>query len=114
MNTLRNKQRRAFAVLEYVMLVLILLMGLVGFRIYIERGFQGQFRKAGESFGFLRQYNPGASRDCAFEPSLGIWYETGCFNNEIIRRRCKEEAAGPAYDLCIDDSKKACRMGCTS
>lgn len=110
----KTEQRRAFAVLEYVMLVLIIAAGLVGFRVYIERGFQGQHRKAGESFGFLRQYNPGASRDCSFDPVLGIWYEMGCFNNEILRRACKREAPGAPYDRCINDSKRACTTGCTS
>ena len=64
---------RAFAMLEYVMLIIILAAALFTFRTYLQRAFQGQYRKAGESFGFLRQYNPGSSIDCAFDPETNSW-----------------------------------------
>ena len=112
----RNNARQAFAVMEYVMLCIILAAALYSFRYYIQRGFQGQYRRSGETFAFGRQYNPTASRDCAFDPAANsIWYETGCFNNEVIKRGCAGKAPGTAagqYDDCIKQAKNACTAPC--
>ena len=113
-----NNGRRAFAVLEYVMMIIILAAGLYAFRNYIQRGFQGQYRKTGESFGFTRQYNPGASRDCAFDTDLKIWYEQGCFNNQIISLGCARKSSTSTssalseYDTCMNQARTACTAGC--
>ncbi len=105
-----SQRKRAFAMLEYVMLVIILAAGLFTFRAYIQRSVQGQYRKAGESFGFARQYNPGASRECAFEGTTNTWYSQECFNNKV---NCKTQTA-ETYDACVDAAKAACTLGCTS
>ena len=112
-----SERRRAFATLEYVMLVIILAAGLYTFRNYIQRGFQGQYRRAGESFGFLRQYNPSASRDCT--SNNGTWYEQGCFNNQVVSLRCGQKSpsvvngqTGSPYDDCINQARSACTAGC--
>ena len=104
-----SKRRRAFATLEYVMLIIILAAGLYTFRNYIQRGFQGQYRRAGESFGFLRQYNPSASRDCA--SNNGTWYEQGCFNNQLLVLGCGRKAQAD-YDGCLQSARSACTAGC--
>jgi hypothetical protein len=91
------------------MMVIILAAGLYTFRTYIQRGFQGQYRKAGESFGFTRQYNPGASRDCVMDTQT---YEKGCFNNKVLGLRCGQKAPGNEYDTCIEAAKTACKTGC--
>jgi hypothetical protein len=123
-----NDPRRGFAVLEYVMLVLILAAGLYTFRSYIQRGFQGQYRRTGESFGFTRQYNPGASRECIIDT---VTYEKGCFENQVLKdwtkdgkvyKGCRQAPATcialpPAecvtyYDMCIEAAQKACTTGC--
>jgi hypothetical protein len=107
-----NKNRlHAFAVLEYVILITIVCAALFSFRGYIQRGLQGQYRKAGETFGFLRQYNPDATIDCAFDPDLNVWYSQACFNNRgqatAGRRTTREVVAAD------DAAKLACQLGCT-
>lgn len=103
-----NKRRRAFAMLEYVMLIIILLAGLFVGRSYVQRAFQGQYRKAGESFGYLRQYDPGASLDCTYD---GIWYSQACFNNKILQKNCTHPETG-TYDDCAWTVKVECKLGC--
>ena len=101
------------------MLVIILAAALFTFRGYIQRALQGQYRKAGESFGFLRQYNPGASTDCAFDTwssnatgtprEVNAWYSQACFNNKSVR--CNLNAQ---YDDCLGDVRLSCQQGCAS
>jgi hypothetical protein len=113
---LANRPRRAFAVLEYVMMIIILATGLYMFRSYIQRGFQGQYRRTGESFGFTRQYNPGASRDCVMETLANatgpVTYEKGCFNNKILALGCARKAPGNSYDNCITGAQTGCTAPC--
>jgi hypothetical protein len=106
-----KKGSRAFAMLEYVMLLLILAIALVSFRGYLQRAFQGQYRKVGESFGFLRQYNPRNSLDCVFEPATGVWYSSACFNNKILADKCAYLSADD-YKKCVYTAKIQCRTGC--
>ena len=79
--------KRAFAVIEYVMLITIVCAALIAFRVYIQRSLQGQYRKAGESAGLLRQYDPGATIDCVHEvgESYEITYSRACFNNKVVK-----------------------------
>ena len=94
--------------LEYVILTTILLAGLYTIQHYIQRGYQGQMRKTGEPFGFTRQFNPGASRDCAYDSDLNLSYSTECFNNTV---NCKTQTAD-TYQNCMDAAKTACGNGC--
>ncbi len=108
-----KKKCRAFAMLEYVMLLLILAIALVSFRGYIQRALQGQYRKTGESFGFLRQYNPRNSLDCVFDPGVGVWYSSACFNNKILADKCAYLSAND-YKNCVFTAKVQCRAGCST
>ena len=85
---LSNKNQSAFTILEYALLLIILMAGLFTMRPYVQHAMQGQYRKAGEGFAFTRQYNPGASADCAYDDKLKIWYAQACFNNKILVNKC--------------------------
>jgi len=93
------------------MLITLFVGALFSFQTYIQRGVQGQYRKAGESFGSLRQYNPGASIDCAFDPATGKWYAQACYNNKILKDGCTKMNAG-AFDMCVANVKANCVTGC--
>ena len=46
------------AMLEYVMVIVIVIVALVAFSRYMQQAMQGQYKKAGETFAFGRQYTP--------------------------------------------------------
>ena len=98
--------RRAFAMLEYVMLVIIVVFGLLSFSTYLRRGFQGQYRKVGTSIGFGRQFAAHGTLDCVND---GGWFSQACFDNEVVARKCSRVAD---YDACISGVKSACTAGC--
>jgi hypothetical protein len=104
--------QRAFTVLEYVILIVVFIGAIYAFQPYVQRGIQGQYRKAGESFGFLRQYNPGASLDCVIDPALDISYSQACFNNKVTALDCTKKDTKEMYDGCIESAKNACTLGC--
>jgi hypothetical protein len=101
------KRKKAFAVLEYVVLIIIVLALVFGFRSYIQRGLQGQYRKVSETFGFLRQYNPEATIECAYDDQLNVWYAQACYNNKVLP--CKSSAD---YRSCVNGVKTGCQAGC--
>jgi hypothetical protein len=102
------------------MLIIILAGAFFSFRTYIQRGFQGQYRKAGESFGFSRQYAPGASRECLYDgpnsnqaPLVTFWYSAECFKNQVWKQKC-ETLKPETRNTCIQNVKTACKMGCSA
>ncbi len=103
--------RRAFAVLEYVMLAIIVMFGLLAFSTYIRRGFQGQYRKVGTSISFGRQFAAHGTLDCAYDPAQKIWYAQACYDNEVLARNCAH-ANEADYDACISGVRSACTAGC--
>ncbi|MBF0569994.1 MAG: hypothetical protein HQL18_04395 [Candidatus Omnitrophica bacterium] len=54
---------RAFAVLEYVALILILLWALSLMRPYIQNAVMGQYQKASETYSFGRQHLPSQTNE---------------------------------------------------
>ncbi len=103
------KQEKAFAMLEYVVLIIIVLAVVFSFRSYIQRGLQGQYRKVSETFGFLRQYNPDATIECAYDDQLNVWYAQACYNNAVLP--CKRAAD---YRACVDGVKTGCQAACSN
>ena len=110
MKSAENKQR-AFAVIEYVMLISIMILGLVAFQPYIQRAMHGQYRKAGESFAFGRQYSGSATIQCAYDDQADVWYSVECFNNEVLKTTppCKNQAD---YFSCAHAVMHACASSC--
>lgn len=100
-------KRRAFAMLEYVMLIIIVMFGFLTFSTYIRRGLQGQYRKVGTSIGYGRQFSKQGTIDCISDG--GIWYAQACYDNKVLERNCKF-AADPV--ACVDGVKAACTAGC--
>ena len=100
--SLRTRQR-AFGLLEYTALIIIILAGLLAFGPYIQHAMQGQYRKVGEGFGFLRQYNAAASVDCAYDDQNKVWYSQACYNNEMLKARCNYKP-----QQCIPCTKPLC------
>ncbi len=73
-------QRKAFAVIEYLVMVAIIVLTFITFRFYVQHGYQGQMARTGESFAFGRQYDPEDTIVCAYD---GFWYSEACYNHQI-------------------------------
>ena len=104
-----GNRRGAFAILEYVMLVTILMLALASFSTYIRRGLQGQYRKVGTSVAYGRQFAPHGTIDCAYDPGQRLWYAQACFDNKVLEMKCTQSAD---YDTCVNGVKAACTNGC--
>jgi hypothetical protein len=76
MNTLNKK---AFALIEYVMIFIIVMGAFLVMRSYIQRGIFGMSSRTGKTFAFGRQYDPQKTVDCGFDGITGSWYDNNCF-----------------------------------
>jgi len=73
--------KKAFAVIEYVMVLIIVIGAFLVMRNYIQRGIFGLWGQAGQSFAFGRQYDPQKTVECGFDEFTGNWYDSNCFKN---------------------------------
>ena len=72
---------KAFSVIEYALLFVIIIGAFLIMRNYIQRGLNGTWAKSGQTFGFGRQYDPQKSIECAFDEQANVWYDHNCFEN---------------------------------
>ena len=94
---IRRFNKKAAAVLEYTLLLVVFLSAVAVMNKYIFRGILGRWRSAGDSFGYGRQYDPSKTLECAFDPITSQWYAVGC------------------WEVCIDacaPGNKACEAAC--
>ena len=54
--------RKAFLLIEYVVVVAIVVAALIGVSVYLKRAISGRWRSVGDTFGHGRQYYPTATR----------------------------------------------------
>jgi Flp pilus assembly pilin Flp len=99
------------AMIEYVVLLLAILTALISFSYYVKRSLQGNYRKAGENFGYGREYSPTATLECAYDDKSGLWYSTACFHNKVVAFKCKDTVD---YFSCATQAMGACTTGCTN
>ncbi|MEI8011525.1 MAG: hypothetical protein WCI27_03445 [Candidatus Omnitrophota bacterium] len=103
------RKERAFSLLEYLVLLLVVITTLVAFSGYMQHALHGQYRKTGETIGYLRQYSRTATVECAYDYDLNAWYAQSCFDNIVIVNGCKRAAD---FQACITNVKRSCTAGC--
>ena len=79
--------KKAFAVIEYTVLFVIVIGAFLIMRNYIQRGIFGLWGQTGQSFAFGRQYDPQKTMECSFDPQSGLWYDDNCFQS-VSNRTC--------------------------
>ncbi len=92
-----KKNKKAFSVVEYVVLVVIVIGAFIVMRSYIQRGIFGMSSQAGQSFSFGRQYDPQKTIECGFDGITGNWYDTNCFKSlgcSIGNSACEQNCPG--------------------
>ena len=51
--------KKAVSLIEYCVLLVVVAAALVGMQIYLKRAVCGNWKQAGDVFGFGRQFDPG-------------------------------------------------------
>ena len=74
--------KKAFSVIEYVTLLVILIGAFLVMRNYIQRGIYGAWGQSGQSFGFGRQYDAQKTVECGFDGQYNVWYDRNCFKTQ--------------------------------
>ncbi len=85
--------RRGFSTIEVTAVLIVILMVLISFRGYIQRGLTGRWKSVGDTFGQTKQYDPrgfgdmgasGGTLDCFFDRSTNKWVVEDCYRE----RKC--------------------------
>ncbi len=111
--------RKGFSTIEIVSVLIIILMVLVGFRGYIQRGLVGRWKSAGDAFGQTKQFDPRGFRDssgtldCFFDQSTGNWIVEDCYRERkcdctLIRGDGMGRTRLPEYAVKCIECKKLC------
>jgi hypothetical protein len=79
MNILNKK---AFSILEYTVLFIIIVGAFLIMRNYIQRGIFGQWGKAGQGLAFGRQFDSQKSIECSYEEESNSWYDHNCVESQ--------------------------------
>ncbi len=104
-----HASRKAFAMVEYMVLFIVIISTMVLFRGYILRAFNGQSSRAGEGFAFGRQFSPQNSVACVYDDKMNLWYAQACYNHNYAVAGCKSSADPIA---CSRGVMTACTLGC--
>ena len=70
--------KKAFSVIEYAVLFIIIIGAFLLMRDRIQRAIFGNWGQAGQSFAFGRQYDPQKTIECSFDEQLNLWYDRNC------------------------------------
>ena len=75
--------KKAFSIIEYIILLVIIIGAFLVLRNYIQRGIYGMWGQAGQTFAFGRQYDLPKSVQCAFDEISNQWYDRNCFEQGV-------------------------------
>jgi len=75
--------KRAFSIIEYMFLIVIIVGAFMLLRGNIQRGIYGMWQKLGASFAFGRQYDSQKSVECEFDEQSNRWYDRNCFEQYV-------------------------------
>jgi hypothetical protein len=92
---MRFLNKKAFSIVEFTVLLIIVLGGFLVMKNYLQRGMFGMWGKAGQSFAYGRQYDPQKSVDCSFDQTYNKWYDRHCFESLMYNKQCS-----PGDDVC--------------
>ena len=90
--------KKAFSVVEYTVLFVIIIGAFLVMRNYIQRGFFGQWGQSGKSFAYGRQYDPQKTIECSFDEQSNVWYDRNC-----AQAACKGDSS------CIEGVVSSCQ-----
>ena len=74
--------KKAFAVIEYALLFILVIGAFLVMRSYIQRGLFGSWEQTGQTFAYGRQYDPQTTVECGFDDLTNKWYDRNCFKSQ--------------------------------
>jgi len=75
---MRFLNRKAFSIVEYAALLIIVISAFLIMKTYIQRGIHGNWGKTGQTFAFGRQYDPQNTIECGYDDTANMWYDRNC------------------------------------
>jgi len=85
--------------LEYIALMVIIFGAFIVFRPYLNRSFFGRLKTVGDSFGQGRQFDPGKTKECAFDFLFtDRWYDVTLYEDNECAAKCPK---GSGCQTCI-------------
>jgi hypothetical protein len=83
-DTMKMLNKKAFSVVEYTVLFIIVVGAFLIMRSYIQRGIYGEWGRSGQSLAFGRQYDPQKSIECGFDEQSNLWYDHNCVESQCL------------------------------
>ena len=93
-------RKKGQSVVEFTAVVILILGAFLLLQKYIVRGFSGRWKGIGDSLGQGRIYDPKKTVACAYDPTLGVWFEKNCY-----KTTCEDgcfPVRGAGCDACIN------------
>ena len=100
---MKTLNKKAFSVVEYVVLFVIIIGAFLIMRNYMQRGIYGMWGRTGQSFAFGRQYDSQKTIECDFDEQTNVWYDHNC-----VQSQCKGDSS------CIERAVSNCRTSSCS
>lgn len=103
--------KKAFSIIEYILLLVVIILAFIMLRPYIQRGMQGMWVKSGESFSYGRQYDSQKTIECAYyalNATNGVWYDRNCFEQVVGNQTNPSCASGDS--ACETPAVFRCRI----
>ena len=85
---MRTNTKKAFALIEYALLMVLIISAFLVMRHYIQRGLFGKWGESGQSFAYGRQYDPQKTIECSFDQQSNLWYDRNCFQYWTANEQC--------------------------
>ena len=79
---MKTLNKKAFSVVEYTVLFVIIIGPFIIMRTYIQRGVFGMWGQSGQSFAFGRQYDSQKTIECDFDEQSNVWYDHNCAQSQ--------------------------------
>ncbi len=95
--------KKAFSVIEYMLLFVIVIGAFLAMRTYIQRGVFGMWQQSGQSLAYGRQYDSQKTIECDFDQQSGVWYDHNC-----AQSLCSGNSA------CIESAVASCQTSTCS
>lgn len=99
---MKTLNKKAFSIIEYTVLLVIIIGAFLVMRNYIQRGIFGMWGQSGQSVAYGRQYDPQKTIDCAFDDQSNLWYDHNCLESK--KQSCLQGDAGCEERLIIGGS----------
>ncbi len=110
--------KKGFSAIEVAATIVIILLVLVSFRGYIQRGFAGRWKAVGDVFGQTKQYDPrgfgtvgekDGTLDCFWDEATGVWVDEDCYQKTCDCTLLKIDGVTPLSDYA--EKCTACKTG---